>query len=38
LIFLSDEDFNIEAKQLNNDEDEKKNVANSCLNFAAKNK
>jgi hypothetical protein len=35
---LNEENLNIEAKQLNNDEDEKKNAAKSCSDFAAKNK
>jgi hypothetical protein len=35
---LNDEDFNIEAKQLDNDEDEEENATNSCSNSAAKSK
>jgi hypothetical protein len=38
LIFLSEEDLNIEAKQLNNDEDEKENAADSISEFAARSK
>jgi hypothetical protein len=37
-IFLSEEDLNAEIKQLNNDEDEKENVANSMSCFAARSK
>jgi hypothetical protein len=33
LIFLNEEDFNTEAKQLDNDEDEKENAANSYSNL-----
>jgi hypothetical protein len=37
-IFLNEEDLNTEARQLNNEEDEEKNAANSCSDFAAKSK
>jgi hypothetical protein len=35
---LSEEDLNTEARQLNNDEDEEKNVAKSISDFAARNR
>jgi hypothetical protein len=35
---LSEEDFNTEAKQLNNDEDKEENVAESVSDFAARSK
>jgi hypothetical protein len=35
---LNEEDFNIEARQLNNDEDEKDSVADSISKFAARSK
>jgi hypothetical protein len=38
LIFLSEEDSNFETRQLNNDEDEKENVAESVSDFASRNK
>jgi hypothetical protein len=37
-IFLSEEDLNTEVKQLDNDEDEEKNVTDSMSCFAARNK
>ncbi len=38
LIFLSEEDFNTEARQLNNDEDEEKKTLNSISKFATRNR
>jgi hypothetical protein len=35
---LNEKDLNIEAKQLNNDENEEENAAESCSDFAAKNR
>jgi hypothetical protein len=35
---LSEKDFNSETRQLNNDEDEKENAAESISNFAARSK
>jgi hypothetical protein len=35
---LSEEDFNTEARQLNNDEDEEEKTVNSISKFAARNK
>jgi hypothetical protein len=35
---LSEEDLNTEARQLNNDEDEKESAAESCSNLAARSK
>jgi carbonic anhydrase len=35
---LSEEDFNIETRQLNNDEDEEENVAESVSNLATKSR
>jgi hypothetical protein len=37
-IFLSEEDLNTEARQLDNEEDEEENAADSCSNSAAKSK
>jgi hypothetical protein len=37
-IFLSEEDLNTETRQLDNEEDEEENVANSCSNSAARSK
>ncbi len=38
LIFLSEKDLNIEARQLNNDDDEEENAANSISNFATRSR
>jgi hypothetical protein len=35
---LNEEDLNTEAKQLNNDENEEENAAESCSNLAARSK
>jgi hypothetical protein len=35
---LSEEDLNIEARQLDNDEDKKENAAESCSNLAARSR
>jgi hypothetical protein len=37
-IFLSEENLNTEARQLDNEEDEKNNAADSCSDFAVKSK
>jgi hypothetical protein len=37
-IFLSEEDLNTEARQLNNEKDEEDNAADSCSDSAARSK
>jgi hypothetical protein len=37
-IFLSEEDLNTEARQLDNEEDEEDNATNSCSDSAARSK
>jgi hypothetical protein len=38
LIFLDEEDFNTEARQLDNDEDEEENAADSISESAARSR